>query len=89
MASIGVFGGLERTATMRNPASGLAVVEHLVGLPVADVERNLILVTLRDIGGDRTAAASMTGIAIRTLPNNMRAYAAQGCEMPDSGQAAH
>lgn len=74
---------------MRNPASGLAVVEHLVGLPVADVERNLILATLRDIGGNRTHAASMPGIAIRTLRNNMRAYAAQDYEVPDSGQAAY
>ena len=74
---------------MHNLDSELAVVEQLVGLPVADVERDLILATLRDIGGDRTAAASMTGIAIRTLPNNMRAYAAQGCERPDAGQAVH
>ena len=74
---------------MRNPASGLAVVEHLVGLPVADVERNLILATLRDTGGNRTHAASMLGIATRTLRNKISAYVAQGYEVPDSGQAAH
>ncbi|KUL95568.1 hypothetical protein DK26_10660 [Bosea sp. WAO] len=74
---------------MRNPVSGLAVVEHLVGLPVADVERALILATLRDTGGNRTHAASMPGIAIRTLRTKIGAYAAQGYAVPDSGQAAH
>lgn len=81
--------GLERTATVHNLGAELAVVEQLVGLPVADVERDLILATLRDTGGNRTHAASMLGIAIRTLRNKVKAYAAQGYEVPDSGQAAH
>lgn len=74
---------------MHNLVSELAVVEQLVGLPVADVERDLILATLRDTGGNRTHAASMLGIAIRTLRNKISAYAAQGYEVPDTGQAAH
>jgi DNA-binding NtrC family response regulator len=74
---------------MHNPASGLAVIEQFVGLSVAEVERDLILATLRDTRGNRTHAADLLGIAIRTLRNKIGAYAAQGYEVPDSEQAAH
>lgn len=74
---------------MHNLGAELAAVEQLVGLPVVDVERDLILATLLDTSGNRAHAASMLGIAIRTLRNKIGAYAAQGYELPDSGQAAH
>ena len=59
-----------------------AVVEQLVGLPVADVERDLILATLRDKHGNRTHAAEILGISIRTLRNKISLYAADGYEVP-------
>ncbi len=59
------------------------VVDQLVGLPVADVERDLILATLRETGGNRTHAANLLGIAIRTLRNKINLYAADGYEIPE------
>lgn len=52
--------------------------EALVGLPVADVERDLILATLRQTEGNRTHAAHVLGISIRTMRNKLREYANQG-----------
>jgi Fis family transcriptional regulator len=66
------------------------VVEQLVGLPVADVERDLILATLRETGGNRTHAAHILGIAIRTLRNKIGAYSAEGYDVPEPTQpSAH
>ncbi|CAH1665582.1 hypothetical protein BOSEA31B_12861 [Hyphomicrobiales bacterium] len=59
-------------------------VEQLVGLPVADVERDLILATLRETGGNRTQAANLLGIAIRTLRNKINLYQAEGHEVPEA-----
>lgn len=56
--------------------------EALVGLPVADVERNLILATLRQTDGNRTHAANVLGISIRTMRNKLREYAEDGEEIP-------
>ncbi|WP_449256883.1 helix-turn-helix domain-containing protein [Bosea sp. (in: a-proteobacteria)] len=65
-----------------------AVMEQLVGLPVADVERDLILATLRETGGNRTHAAQLLGIAIRTLRNKINLYAADGYEIPEPPQGS-
>ncbi|WP_441493751.1 helix-turn-helix domain-containing protein [Bosea sp. 2RAB26] len=59
------------------------VVDQFVGLPVAFVERQLILATLRETGGNRTHAASLLGIAIRTLRNKITSYAAEGYTVPE------
>ena len=56
--------------------------EALVGLPVADVERDLILATLRQTEGNRTHAAQVLGISIRTMRNKLREYAGQGAQIP-------
>ena len=61
--------------------------EALVGLPVADVERDLILATLRHTDGNRTHAASVLGISIRTMRNKLREYAENGMIIPVN--AAH
>ncbi|RDJ22636.1 transcriptional regulator [Bosea caraganae] len=61
----------------------------LVGRPVADVERDLILATLRETGGNRTHAADILRISIRTLRNKLGLYAAGGHDVPESGQATH
>jgi Fis family transcriptional regulator len=65
-----------------------AVVEQLVGQPVADVERELILATLRETGGNRTHAANLLGIAIRTLRNKIGCYAADGHDVPEPTHSA-
>jgi len=56
--------------------------EALVGLRVAEVERDLILATLRQTDGNRTHAAEILGISIRTIRNKLREYAGQGFEIP-------
>jgi len=48
----------------------------LVGRTVSDVERELILETLDHTSGNRTQAATILGISIRTLRNKLHQYAA-------------
>lgn len=60
------------------------VTEQLVGLPVADVERDLILATLKETEGNRTHAASILGISIRTMRNKLKSYGEQGFQIPDA-----
>ncbi|WP_442880764.1 helix-turn-helix domain-containing protein [Bosea sp. (in: a-proteobacteria)] len=66
-----------------------AAVDDLVGLPVAEVERDLILATLRETRGNRTHAAHILGVSIRTLRNKIAAYAAEGHDVPEPGTAVH
>jgi two-component system, response regulator FlrC len=60
-------------------ASGSA---PLVGKTVAGVERDLILETLQHTSGNRTHAAAMLGISIRTLRNKLKEYLDQGVRIP-------
>jgi DNA-binding NtrC family response regulator len=46
----------------------------LVGRTIAKVERNLILCTLEHCRGNRTHAATILGISVRTLRNKLRKY---------------
>ena len=54
----------------------------LVGRTVADVERDLILSTLKHCLGNRTHAANVLGISIRTLRNKLNEYSAEGIAIP-------
>jgi DNA-binding NtrC family response regulator len=58
------------------------VTRALVGRTVADVERDLILETLRHCLGNRTHAANILGISIRTLRNKLNEYASDGMPVP-------
>ncbi len=58
------------------------VTRALVGRTVADVERDLILETLKHCLGNRTHAANILGISIRTLRNKLNEYAAEGVPIP-------
>ncbi|MBB4286962.1 sigma-54-dependent transcriptional regulator [Roseospira goensis] len=60
-------------------------VGGLVGRTVADVERDLIIDTLRHCLGNRTHAATILGISIRTLRNKLRQYADEGVAVPAPG----
>ncbi len=53
---------------------------HLVGRKVSDVERELILNTLDHCLGNRTHAATILGISIRTLRNKLKEYGQQETE---------
>ncbi|MCH8862641.1 MAG: sigma-54-dependent Fis family transcriptional regulator [Proteobacteria bacterium] len=63
----------------------------LVGKTVAEVERVLIIDTLRHCLGNRTHTANILGISIRTLRNKLNQYQADGTQVPsprDSQSAA-
>jgi two-component system, response regulator FlrC len=62
----------------------------LVGRTVSDVERDLILDTLDHCLGNRTHAANILGISIRTLRNKLREYTQAGIRVtqPGEGRAA-
>ena len=56
----------------------------LVGRTVADVERDLIIDTLQHCLGNRTHAANILGISIRTLRNKLKLYSESGIPVPPS-----
>ena len=63
-------------------------VENLVGRTVADVERELIIDTLKHCLGNRTHAANILGISIRTLRNKLKLYTEDGMPVPAPGEQA-
>ena len=62
-------------------------LRELVGKTVADVERHLILDTLQHCLGNRTHAANILGISIRTLRNKLKLYSQDGVAIPMPGAA--
>jgi DNA-binding NtrC family response regulator len=58
------------------------VTRALVGRTVADVERDFILETLKHCFGNRTHAANILGISIRTLRNKLNEYSSDGTAVP-------
>ncbi len=58
----------------------------LVGKTVADVERGLIIDTLQHCLGNRTHAANILGISIRTLRNKLKLYSQDGVAIPMPGE---
>jgi DNA-binding NtrC family response regulator len=81
-------GGTEigAEAVMLTPSGGAApaaaATGTLVGRTVADVERDLILDTLQHCLGNRTHAANILGISIRTLRNKLQQYRLEGRAVP-------
>jgi two-component system response regulator FlrC len=67
-----------------------AISRAFVGQTVAQMEQTLILDTLSHCLGNRTHAANILGISIRTLRNKLNDYAAAGVNVPhpQSGVAA-
>ena len=63
-----------------------AATRSLVGRTVSDVERDLILDTLDHCLGNRTHAANILGISIRTLRNKLREYSDSGLSVPSHGE---
>ena len=66
----------------RAPGAAAGDEGGLVGRTVADVERRLILDTLEHTDGNRTHAAQILGISIRTLRNRLHEYAKDGLDVP-------
>ena len=100
-AAFDLSGGL-MTESAAPVVSGLAVLAQmadadisrsageLVGKTVAEVERDLIIDTLSHCLGNRTHAATILGISIRTLRNKLKLYSSDGVPVPqprETGQA--
>lgn len=51
-----------------------------VGTPLAEAERWMILATLRKCEGNKTRAAALLGVSLKTLYNRLHVYRAQGLE---------
>ena len=73
-------GPVERAASAAEAAT-----RGLVGRTVADVERDLILDTLDHCLGNRTHAARILGISIRTLRNKLNEYVEAGVQVAEPG----
>jgi two-component system, response regulator FlrC len=76
------------TANIAMQAARVAdsISNSLVGRTVSDVERDLILETLDHVLGNRTHAANILGISIRTLRNKLNQYADEGLLVPHPGE---
>jgi two-component system response regulator FlrC len=79
--SILLTGGEPQSA-----APGAVETKNLVGRTVADVERDLIIDTLYHCLGNRTHAATILGISIRTLRNKLKQYGDEGFKVPPPGE---
>jgi DNA-binding NtrC family response regulator len=82
--------GVRRDAASRAAEAAHAATRSLVGRTVSEVEQDLILQTLTHCLGNRTHAAHILGISIRTLRNKLKLYTDAGLEVPPpaAGQAA-
>jgi DNA-binding NtrC family response regulator len=76
----------ENAIILQNPAatktSTQEIVQSQVGQTVASVEKKLILDTLQSTSWNRTTAAALLGISIRTLRNKLKQYQDEGCNIP-------
>ncbi len=63
-------------------ASRRRLARWLVGSPIRDVERDLVLETLANTHGNRTASARLLGVSVRTLRNKIAEYLAEGIDVP-------
>ncbi|MFT3995874.1 MAG: sigma-54 dependent transcriptional regulator [Asticcacaulis sp.] len=74
----------------RAAQASISAARTFVGSTVAEVEQKLILDTLSHCLGNRTHAANILGISIRTLRNKLNEYSAAGISVPapQSGASA-
>jgi two-component system response regulator FlrC len=72
--------GVSPSTTVTNEGA----VENLIGRTIADVERQMILNTLDHCLGNRTHAANILGISIRTLRNKITQYRDEGVNIPEA-----
>lgn len=85
-AAIMLPDGSRPVAAGGGAAAGADDAVSLVGRTVADVERDLIIDTLEHCFGNRTHAANILGISIRTLRNKLNQYQSEGLPVPPPGE---
>ncbi len=71
---------------LQNPEAQKEDEPVQVGQTVAGMERKLIIDTLKHTMGNRTTAANILGISIRTLRNKLKQYQEEGFDFPSSPQ---
>ncbi|MFC7396336.1 helix-turn-helix domain-containing protein [Chelatococcus sp. GCM10030263] len=64
------------------PCDDRTRAQAFVGATVAEMERALILSTLDHCDGNRTSAAKILGISLRSLRNKLTSYSAAGVTVP-------
>ncbi len=64
--------------TLQSPpsetASSSGSIGDLVGLPLKDIERQVIMLTLERYGGDKKKAAEVLGVSLKTIYNRLKEY---------------
>jgi DNA-binding NtrC family response regulator len=58
------------------------IVPMLIGSTVEAIERELVLQTLARCHGNRTHAARVLGLSVRTMRNKIRQYGTDGVDVP-------
>ncbi len=88
----GPLGGAQDPVVAQAASAAASVMSgaksNLVGKTVAEVERDLIIDTLSHCLGNRTHAANILGISIRTLRNKLKQYSDEGVPVPPAGGEA-
>jgi two-component system, NtrC family, response regulator HydG len=59
-------------------AAGNANVEQLAGVPLADIEKKVIINTLKRFAGHRVKTATALGIGVRTLGMKIKKWKDEG-----------
>ncbi|WP_421787785.1 sigma-54-dependent transcriptional regulator [Hyphobacterium sp.] len=81
-----LFTGSSASTASRAAEAANTAQRNQVGRTVAEVEQDLILETLDHCLGNRTHAANILGISIRTLRNKLKLYTEQGVSVPLPGE---
>ncbi len=58
-----------------------AALRIVVGTSLADAERRMIAATLKKCNGNKTRAAALLGVSLKTLYNRLNAYRAEGVDL--------
>lgn len=69
-----VVSHLAKTQDAAEPGFEASILGRCVGRTVAEIERGLIIATLRQCPGNRPLAAHLLGLSLRTLRSKLRSY---------------
>ena len=67
---------IEQHFWLPSEVNAVEYVQVPVGTSIADMERAMIMATLKRCGGNKTRTAAMLGVSLKTLYNRLNAYRA-------------